>query len=114
MSPLLYSFLHVVSVLLLTGGTFYAFAAPAETRKRLLALTGTASLIALIAGFGLLSKTYQNNFYPWVIVKIVCWLGLSAMTGLAYRRREKTALWVTLSIAFVALSVAMVYFKPGM
>ena len=114
MSPSIYYFLHVTSVLLLTGGTFYAFAAPADTRKKALALTGIASLLVLIGGFGLLSKIYENHFYAWVIVKLVCWLGLSAMTGLAYRRREKLCVWVALTISFVVLSVAMVYFKPGM
>lgn len=114
MSISLYSFLHVLSILLLTGGTFYAFAAPAEARKRLLMLTGIASLVALVAGFGLVSKVYGNTFHAWIIVKLVCWLGFSGLTGLAFRRREQAGLWVSLAIGLLALAVLMVYFKPGM
>lgn len=114
MSPTFYYFLHITSALLLVGGTFYAFAAPATTRARMLALTGTASLLVLLGGFGLLAKVYANTFYLWVILKLVAWLGLSALTGLAYRRREKAGLWAALAIAFIVLATASAYFKPGM
>ncbi len=109
-----YSFLHVSAILLLTGGTFYAFAAPEAARRRLLMLTGIASLVALVGAFGLIAKLYGNHFYAWMIVKIVCWLGLSGLTGLAFRRREKLGLWVLLAVVFLLVAVAMVYFKPGM
>ena len=48
----------------------------------------------------------------WVIVKLVCWLGLSALTGLAYRKREKagTLKLVVLLLAFAAL--VMVKYRP--
>lgn len=114
MSPAFYSFLHISSILILTGGTFYAFAAPESSRKRVLLITGIASLLALVAGFGLLAKLYQGHFYAWVIVKIIAWLGFSAMAGLAFRRREKAALLIAISSALLLLAVAMVTFKPGM
>lgn len=114
MSPTFYYFLHVTSILLLTAGTFYAFAAPAETRKRLLMLTGIASLLALIGGFGLLAKVWSNQFHLWVIIKLVCWLGLSALTGLAYRRRAQVGTWAALAIGFVVVGAASAYFKFGM
>ena len=56
MSPTTYHILHVSSLLVLFGYTFYAFAAPAETRKRVLVITGIASLLVLIGGFGLITK----------------------------------------------------------
>ncbi len=114
MSPSIYQFIHVSSIILLTGGTFYAFAAPEETRKRTLMLTGIASLLALVGGFGLLAKLYSGHFYLWIVVKIVAWLGLSALTGLAYRRREKVGFYAPLAIALILLAMAMVVFKPGM
>jgi hypothetical protein len=114
MNPNFYHFLHVAGLLLLVGGTFYAFAAPAETRKRVLAVTGVASLLMLASGFGLLAKLYEGHFYLWVVVKLVCWLGLSALAGVAYRRRERTGLLMGIAAALALTALAMVYFKPGM
>lgn len=112
MSPTFYSILHVFSMLAVIGGTFYAIAAPAETRKSTLAMTGVASLLALIAGVGLMHKLgYAWN--GWAIVKIACWLGLSALGGFAYRRRSVCPCvykGIALGLALVAL--IMVYLKP--
>mgnify|MGYP003344132975 CR=1 FL=1 len=47
MSPTFYHVLHLISVLVLTGYTFYAFAAPAESRKKVMIITGVASLLVL-------------------------------------------------------------------
>jgi CDP-diglyceride synthetase len=112
MSPTVYSILHVVSLLVLTGYTFYAFAAPAETRKKVLMVTGIASLLMLVSGFGLISKVYGNQFMGWMIVKMVCWLGLSALAGIGYRRREKAKIFAAVAIALVFIAVFMVYSKP--
>ena len=66
MSPVVYSILHVISILVLTGYTFYAFGAPADTKKRVMIITGFASLLALVAGFGLQAKL--NVGWPgWLI-----------------------------------------------
>ena len=114
MSPNLYHFLHVAGLLMLVGGTFYAFAAPAETRKCVLIVTGVASLLMLASGFGLLAKMYAGHFYLWVIVKLACWLGLSAFAGLAYRRRERAGLLMGIAAVLALTALAMAYFKPGM
>jgi hypothetical protein len=111
MSPTIYYILHVTAVLVLTGYTFYAFAAAPETRKRVMMITGIASIVALVGGFGLQAKL-QVGFPGWLIVKLVCWLGLSALAGFGYRRRGAagTLAAVTLILAFIA--VVMVYTKP--
>ena len=114
MSPNLYHFLHIAGLLMLVGGTFYAFAAPAETRKCVLIVTGVASLLMLASGFGLLAKMYGGHFYLWVIVKLVCWLGLAAFAGLAYRRRERAGLLMGIAAVLALTALAMAYFKPGM
>lgn len=111
MSPTFYSILHVISVLTLTGYTFYAFAAPAETRKKVMMITGIASLLALVSGFGLISKVYENQFTAWMIVKIVCWLGLSALAGVGYRKREKAPVFMAVALALVVVAVVTVYTK---
>lgn len=111
MSPTVYHIIHVISLLALYGGTFYAFAAPAETRKATLALTGVASLLMLISGFGLLAKL-QLGFPVWVIVKLVCWLGLSALGGIGYRRRGAIGALKGTAFGLAAVAVVMVYTKP--
>ncbi len=111
MSPLFYNILHVLSVLVLTGFTFYAFAAPAETRKRVLMITGIASLVALVAAFGLQAKL-QIGWPGWLFVKIACWLVLSALAGIGYRKRESVQALIYIALAAVVVAVLMVYLKP--
>ena len=111
MSPTLYYVVHVFSVFVLTGYTFYAFAAPAESKKKVMMITGIASLLALIAGFGLLAKVHNNQFAPWVIVKIVCWLGLSALAGIGYRRRGAVCVLKAVALALVLVAVVAAYTK---
>jgi len=111
MSPTFYYILHLSSVLVLTGYTFYAFAAAPETRKRVMMITGIASLVALVAGFGLRSKL-GYGFPGWLIVKLVCWLGLSALAGFGYRRRGSVGVLSVIAIALVIIAVVMVYAKP--
>ena len=111
MRPTIYHILHVSSLLVLFGYTFYAFAAPAETKKRVMMITGIASLVMLVSGFGLLAKLHLG-FPGWVIVKLVCWLGISALGGMAYRKRDKAGLFMLLALVLAITAVAMVYVKP--
>jgi ABC-type Co2+ transport system permease subunit len=111
MSPTVYYILHVFSVLVLTGYTFYAFAAPAEKRKQVMMITGIASLLALVGGFGLLTKLYNNQFSAWVIVKIVCWLGLSALAGIGFRKRAQAPVFMAVVLALAFAAIFAVYTK---
>ena len=89
MNPIVYYILHLTALFVLAGYTFYAFGAPAETRKRVMMITGIASLLALVAGFGLQAKLGYKFTETWLLVKLVCWLGLSALAGFGYRRRDR-------------------------
>lgn len=110
MDPNIYSFLHVTSGMLLVAFTFAAFANPVpEARKRSLMLTGILSLVMAVAGFGLLAKVYPGAFPIWVIVKLVCWLGLSALAGIAFRRPGSVGALRWIAVALVATAVLMVY-----
>jgi hypothetical protein len=111
MSPTFYHIIHVVSVLVLTGYTFYAFAAPPETRRRVMMITGVASLLALVGGFGLQAKL-AVGWPGWFVVKLVCWLGLSALTGIGYRRRGAAGTLALVAVALVLIAVVLVYTKP--
>lgn len=109
MSPIAYYILHVGALFVLAGYTFYAFAAPAETRKRVMIITGVASLIALIAGFGLQAKL-GYGFPLWMIVKLVCWLGLSALAGIGYRRRGAAGTLAAVAVVLIFVALVMVYY----
>lgn len=112
MSPTFYSILHVFSMITVIGGTFYAIAAPAETRKSTLAITGIASLLALIAGVGLMHKL-GYAWSGWTFVKIACWLGLSALGGIAYRRRSVCpCIYKGIVLGLTLIALVMVYQKP--
>jgi hypothetical protein len=106
-----YLVLHLSSILVLLGYTFYAFAAPAETRRRVLMVTGIAALLVLVTGFGMLHRLHLG-LPGWAIVKLVCWLGLSMIAGIAYRRRAQADAIMIIAFALAITAVAMVYVRP--
>ena len=112
MDPKIYQFLHVFSILLLTGFTFAIAANPQKHKKKIMAiLTGILSVVALVAGAGLMSKLHGNDWgQGWVIVKILAWLFVSALGGMAYKK-SKSFVQTGLIIA-VGIAVFMVYFRP--
>ncbi|MBW8780539.1 MAG: hypothetical protein JF599_01440 [Verrucomicrobia bacterium] len=111
MSPTFYSILHVSSLLALFGGTFFAFAGAPETRRRTLIFTGVASLLMLVSGVGLLHKL-GYGFPGWAMVKLVCWLGLSSLAGIGYRRRGCPCALKLIALVLGVTAVVMVYTKP--
>ena len=111
MSPSFYQILHVLSLLVLTGGVFYGFAGAPETRKKVLMATGIASLLMLISGVGLLHKL-GYGFPGWAIVKLVVWLALSGLAGIGYRMRSKTTLFLSIITGLLFVALVMVYNKP--
>jgi hypothetical protein len=104
--------LHVTGVLVLIGFTFFAFAGAPETRKRVLMITGIASLLVLLTGIRLWQGLLSFQILGWIVVKLLCWLALSAVSGIAYRKREmaNTLMVVTLLLAITA--VAMAFVRP--
>jgi hypothetical protein len=104
--------LHVAAAMLLMGYTFYSFAAPPETRKPVLIGTGVAALVMLATGVRMWQAVYGFAPAGWLFVKIVCWLGLSALAGFGYRRRGKAKLLAWSAIIFAVTAIAMAYLKP--
>ena len=104
--------LHVAGALVLIGHTFYAFAAPPETRRKVLIWSGGASLVMLLTGLRMWQTVYGFAPAGWLVVKMVCWLGLSALAGIAYRRRELAGMLAWVAMALAVAAVAMVYVKP--
>ncbi len=103
--------LHVAAALVIVGYTFYAFAAAPETRKSVMIWTGAASLVMLTTGIRMWE---DHGFDPvgWLLVKMVCWLGLSALAGIGYRRRDKAKLLAAVALLLAVTAVVMVYLKP--
>jgi hypothetical protein len=113
MSPSFYHVIHVFSLAALVGYSFYAFAAPTpETKKRVMMVTGIASLGMLVAGVGLMHKMGYEWSAGWIWVKIACWVALSALPGMAYRRRERAGMFIVIALVLVLIAVSMVYYKP--
>ncbi|MFA6286315.1 MAG: hypothetical protein WC661_02955 [Opitutaceae bacterium] len=114
MNPAEYNALHIIhvfSAIVLVATTFYACAGAPETRKKVLMFGGIASLLVLLTGIRMWQSLYDFTGI-WAVVKIVAWLGLSAFGGLAYKRRAKAGLWITLSLVLSLVAVVMVYVKP--
>ncbi len=103
--------LHVFGAILLIAFTFLAFAAPATSRKAVMIWTGIANLLILLTGIRMWQGIYGFSG-GWVIVKVIVWLGLAAIAGIAYRRPEKARglMWATLILS--AIAVVMVYAQP--
>jgi uncharacterized membrane protein SirB2 len=110
MNPLYYYLLHLFALFVLTAHTFMAFANPdPANRKQTMIVTGVASLLVLVSGFGLLAKLHANQFQAWVIVKLVCWLLLTALAGIAYRRPHLRGKLAAGALALILVSLFMVY-----
>lgn len=103
---------HVAGALVLMGHTFYALAAPLATRRKVLMWSGGASLVMLLTGLRMWQTIYGFAPAGWLVVKMICWLGLSALAGMAYRRREQSGLLAWVAMVLAVTAVAMVYVKP--
>lgn len=118
MSWQFYAILHVASILLLTGATFAVFGgAPDARRKQILMAGGILSLLALVGGFGLASKKLGMpnplEWPLWLWVKVLCWLWLSAIAGIAYRRRAQLPRWIALTAFALIVALVMAFLKPA-
>jgi hypothetical protein len=78
--------------------------------------SGILSLLALVGGFGLASKklSMPNPLaWPlWLWVKVFCWLWLSAIAGIAFRRREQTPRWIAVTALLLLVALTMAFLKP--
>jgi uncharacterized membrane protein SirB2 len=108
-----YQILHLLSLIVLTAHTFMAFANPApENRKRTMMITGIAALLMFISGFAMLSVNKIPFTTGWVLVKLVCWLGLSGLAGVAYRKAHLRGVLSTIALVLIVTALFMVYRRP--
>ena len=50
MNPAVYQIIHLLALLTLTAGAFYSFAGAPETKKKVMIITGIASVLMLVRG----------------------------------------------------------------
>lgn len=108
-----YHLLHLFSLFVLTAHTFMAFGNPdPANRKRTMMITGIASLLVFISGFGMAHILAIPFSSGWLIVKMVCWLGLSSLAGIVYRKAHLRGLLSLIGLLLILTAVYMVYFRP--
>ncbi|MBK1879391.1 hypothetical protein [Pelagicoccus mobilis] len=111
MDPKIYSLIHVLSILLLSGSVFYIAANPQKHKKpKLMAINGVIGLLALVGGFGLIAKLGYSYTSGWIIVKAVAWLFLMALAGMAFKKPKGFV--IIGATAALAIALFMVYFRP--
>ena len=112
MDPRFFHILHLLGVIVLVGSIFAAFANPTPLlRRKLLSASGISSVVVVIAGFGL-AGLLKYGFPTWIIIKIVCWLGLSGLTGLIFRNPKKIPIYAATTMVLLIVALYMVYFRP--
>ena len=103
--------IHVFAVIAVVASVFYACAAAPETRRKVAKWSGIASLLLFVTGVRMWQGLYHFKG-GWVWVKILCFFAIAGFVGVAYRRREKTKLWVVLSLTAALIALVMVYTQP--
>ena len=92
------------------GSRHAEFANPApENRKRTMMITGIASLLVIGSAGGLMARHGYSWGSGWVIVKLVCWLGLSGIAGIVYRRPQLRGVLASVAMALILTALVMVY-----
>jgi hypothetical protein len=97
---------------MLVGFTFFACAADPSRRKSTLMWAGIASLLVLLSGVRMWQGGFGFAAAGWVFVKIACWLVISALTGIGFRRRESAATLLVVILLAGTTAIAMAYAKP--
>jgi len=118
MPPYIYHILHLTGIIMLflgygaLLGRSMAGSDSPRVRKIGSITSGIGLFLIIVAGFGLISKVYGNNFQGWMVVKIVIWVVLGSLISLINRKPAlATLLWWTL-VALGALASVMVYVRP--
>lgn len=120
----LYKVVHLVAVLVLfavlggvavhalNGGT-----RTGNTARRLVsALHGSALLIALVAGFGLLARLdlMRGGMPAWIWGKLTLWLLAGLLLALPYRKPAWARATLLIGLPLLAAAAAyLAVFKPG-
>ena len=112
MSFQFYQVIHLFSAIMLAGIAFAALANPLPERRRsILMVSGIAALLTLVSGFGLLGIG-RFGFPDWIFVKVVAWVALAAIAGIAFRRPQQARPLAVVVTLAVLLAVGAAVLKP--
>ena len=107
-----YQVLHVISLLALSAFSYGIICS--DHNKTLKKLYGAASFFVLLGGFGLMARlgyTFRDN--PWITVKLIIWLLLSAGVPVLIKRTNLSKVKMgTLVLLLLFFAVFMVYNRP--
>ncbi len=104
--------LHIVSAIFLVAVNFWAFASLKPEQKRpIMKWSGIASLGVFLSGFAMQGMLHLG-FPGWLVIKILCWLLLSAVAGAAYRHPENIRVYIRATFVLVLTAVTMAYLRP--
>ena len=73
--------------------------------------SGLFSLFVVISGFAELG-IMGAGLPGWAIVKLLCWLVLSVVAGIAFRKPNQIKAWLVVSLVAIFVALWMVTFKP--
>jgi uncharacterized membrane protein SirB2 len=115
-----YKLLHFLGILMtfLSLGGVILFVMNGGTKEQLshrkLAgiMHGIGLVLILLGGFGMLAKINLQGRFGWLVLKILIWIALGGISGLAYNKPDAAkSLWFGVIILGL-LAVALVVFKP--
>lgn len=114
MSYEFYKILHLAGLVTLFASLGALAVVPNDRRKPFMALHGIATVVMLVAGFGLLARLgLMGHLGGWVYGKIAIWLALGA-TPVILRRKPNLAVQVLIaSIVLGAIAACLAILKPG-
>lgn len=96
-------------------GVFY-FKGGAKTdplRKTLSAVHGVALLAMIITGFGLMHGTGLVGIPAWIIVKLLCWVGLGGIVVFARKKPNELGTYSLLIASLCLIAIASVLIQFG-
>jgi uncharacterized membrane protein SirB2 len=121
MSYNFYSFLHIVSIVVvsisLSITSFQIFSGANKTsiknRKALSISHGVALLVAFVAGFGLMAKGgFSFSSSHWLYIKLLCWTLLGVYPVILYKQLLPRKMAITGFVVILLLALYTVTFKP--
>ena len=114
MSYEIYKLLHLFGLVTLFASLGALTVVPFERRKPFMMLHGIATVIMLVAGFGLLARlNLLGNLGQWVYGKIAIWLVLG-VTPFLLKKKPNLAMPVLISsLVCGAIAAGLAIYKPG-
>lgn len=114
MSYEFYKIVHLAGLVTLFASLGALAVIPADRRKPFMALHGIATVVMLVAGFGLLARlNMMGNLGVWVYGKLAIWLVFGAIPVVLKRKPNLAVPMLLVSIALGTLAAFLAITKPA-